>query len=337
MHFQQGPTPELFFKTINAYQQTAALEAAINLGLFTSIGQQELTTTDIASKCGCSEKGIRVLCDYLVVMGFLRKTDSRYGLTQDTAMFLDGNSPAYMGGTIQFLLSPHLTGGFKDLAEAVRRGGTTLPEGGTMAPEYPVWVDFARAMRPMMALPAQLISEMLLREGHHAGRVLDIAASHGSFGIAIAQKFPDARLVAVDWPNVLEVAKENAKEAGVSDRFDTIAGSAFDVDLGDSYDTVLLTNFLHHFNPATIETFLKKLHSVMVPGGRVVTLEFVPNEDRITPDIPASFSLVMLGSTQDGDAYTFSELEEMFSNAGFEKSELRHIPPLVQQIIVSYR
>lgn len=337
MDSQQAPSPELFFKTINAYQQTAALEAAIKLGVFTAIGSQSLSSDDIASRCECSEKGIRVLCDYLTVMGFLTKNDFRYALTMDSATFLDSNSPAYMGGTIRFLLSPQITEGFKDLSEAVRRGGTSLPQGGTMAPEYPVWVEFARGMKPMMALPAQLIAGMLAGDGHQARRVLDIAASHGAFGIAVAKQFSEARVVAVDWPAVLEVSKENAKESGVSDRYNTIPGSAFDVDLGEGYDVVLLTNFLHHFDPSTIETFLRKIHGVMVPGGRVVTLEFVPNDDRITPDIPASFSLVMLGSTQAGDAYTFAQLEQMFRNAGFERSELRQIPPLVQQIIVSHR
>jgi ubiquinone/menaquinone biosynthesis C-methylase UbiE len=239
-----------------------------------------------------------------------------------------------MGGALEFLLSPMLTGGFEDLASVVRKGGTVIPEGGTVAPENPVWVRFARAMMPMMAMPAQAIAELVGDEGRKL-RVLDVAAGHGAFGIAIARRNPNAEIVALNWPNVLEVAKANASSAGVSDRYSVIEGSAFDVEFGGPYDIVLLTNFLHHFDPPTCETLLRKVRAALVEGGRALTLEFVPNEDRVSPRIPASFSMTMLGSTPAGDAYTFAELERMFENAGFARSELRELPASPEKLIVS--
>jgi hypothetical protein len=98
---------------------------------------------------------------------------------------------------------------------------------------------------------------------------------------------------------------------------------------------VLLTNFLHHFDPQTCESLLRKVHASLAEGGRAVTLEFVPNEDRISPRIPAAFSMMMLGSTPSGDAYTFPELERMFKNAGFAHSELHQLPASPQQLIIS--
>jgi len=69
----------------------------------------------------------------------------------------------------------------------------------------------------------------------------------------------------------------------------------------------------------------------------VVTLEFIPNEDRVSPPIHASFSMVMLGTTPHGDAYTFSEYDRMFRNAGFARNEMRELTPLPQRVIVSYK
>jgi ubiquinone/menaquinone biosynthesis C-methylase UbiE len=333
----QQLSPQLFFDTVNAYQRTEALKAAVELDLFSAIGEGKQTLQALARRCDTSERGMRILCDYLVVMGFLTKQEQHYRLTPESAMFLDKRSPGYMGSAIEFLLSPMLTDHFKDLAANVRKGGTVMPQEGTLAPEHPVWVRFARAMAPMMGLPAQLMAGLVAGDGNQKMKVLDLAAGHGLFGISFAQQNANAEIVAVDWPNVLEVASENAQAAGVSGRYRTIAGSAFEVDYGSGYDLVLLTNFLHHFDTVTCEKLLKKVHTALAEGGRAATLEFVPNEDRVSPPTAAAFSLMMLGSTPSGDAYTFSELDRMFRNAGFRRNEIHPLPPTFQQVVISYK
>lgn len=331
------PSPMLFMETVNAYQRTAAIKAAIELDLFTAVGESSATAQELAHKHEATERGMRILCDYLAIIGFLTKENGRYGLTTDSAMFLDRRSPAYVGDATEFLLSPMLTDGFKDIAAAVRKGGTVMSEKGTIAPEHPVWVHFARAMASTMALPAQLIARLVDATPDRKLKVLDVAAGHGMFGVAIAQHNPHAEIVALDWPHVLEVAQENAQKAGVKDRYHTIAGSAFDVDYGSGYDLILLTNFLHHFDPPTCEQLLQKVYAALADEGRAVTLEFVPNEDRVSPPATAMFSMVMLASTPSGDAYTFTEFERMFQRAGFSRSELYQLPPTPEQVIVSFK
>jgi hypothetical protein len=333
----QQPSPQLFFQTINSYQRTAALKAAIELEVFTAAGEGNSTAAAIAQRCQTSERGMRILCDYLCIIGFLTKDGGRYGLTQDSAVFLDNRSPAYLGGAIEFLLSPMLTAGFDDLAGAVRKGGTILPAAGTIAPEHPVWVKFARAMAPMMAMPSQLLAKLVDEKADRKMKILDLAAGHGFFGLAFAKNNPQAEIVALDWAPVLQVANENAQKAGVSDRYSTIEGSAFEVDFGSGYDLVLLTNFLHHFDRATCETLLRKIRVALADGGRAVTLEFVPNEDRISPPDAAAFSMAMLGATPGGDAYTFSEFKEMFANADYARSEIHALPPTLEQVVISHK
>jgi hypothetical protein len=82
------PTPELFVDTAFAYQKTAAIKAAIGVGLFTAIGTEAKTIEAIAKETGASPKGIRILCDYLTVQGFLKKLEDRYESTAATQMFL---------------------------------------------------------------------------------------------------------------------------------------------------------------------------------------------------------------------------------------------------------
>lgn len=331
------PNPARIFQTLNAFQQSAALRAAIELDVFTAIAEGQAMVAGIARHAGASERGVRILCDYLTVLGFLTKNSTHYGLSPDAAVFLDRRSPAYMGTVVRFLNAPDMVKAYDHLSEAVRRGGTVMSEEGTTAPENPLWVEFARSMAPMMMMPAEAIAGIVGADAGGRCRVLDIAAGHGLFGITIARHNPQAEVVALDWPNVLEVAKENARQAGVESRYSILVGSAFDVDFGSDYDLVLLTNFLHHFDVPTCETLLRKVHAALAPGGRAITLEFVPNDDRVTPPDAAAFSLIMLGSTPHGDAYTFAEFDRMFRKAGFSRSE--HIRPeqAPESVIVSYK
>lgn len=330
-------TPERIFQVMTAFQHTAALKTAIELNMFTAIGEGNKTASAIAGACGCAERGIRILCDSLTILGFLNKENGEYTLNDLSATFLDQNSPAYLGSMADFLNSETQMRGFAGLTEAVRRGGTVVTGDGSVDPESPMWVKFARGMAPMMVPPAQMMAARLDFEPDRKIKVLDIAAGHGVFGITIAQKFPNAEVYAVDWANVLTVATENAAKAGVADRHHLIPGSAFDVDYGTGYDVVLLTNFLHHFDQETCENVLRKINASLADGGQVMTLEFVPNDDRISPPMEALFPLVMLAATPAGDAYTFAELKEMCENAGFSRNE--HIPltPLPQHLIVSQR
>ena len=334
---QTLPSPVLFFDTVNAYQRSAAVKAAVELELFTAVGEGNMTPRELAERCQASERGLRILCDYLTIVGLLQKSAGHYALTPDSELFLDKRSPAYVGGAVEFLLSPTLTAAFDDLAAAVRRGGTAMPERGSLAPEHPLWVSFARGMAPLQMLPAEMVAGLVEVERERPVKVLDIAAGHGLFGIAFARKYPNVRVVGQDWANVLEVARENARAAGVAERYETLPGDAFEVDFGGPYDLILLTNFLHHFDPQTCESVLRRLRAALAEAGRVVTVEFVPNEDRVSPPGPAMFSLVMLASTPAGDAYTFAEFERMFAGAGFSRSELRPLPPTLHHAIISHR
>ena len=333
----QGPSPALFFDTISAYQKTEALRAAIELDVFSQISAGHQTAEQIAKACQAAPRGIRILADFLTIMGFLTKSGDRYALTEDSKLFLDRKSPAYLGGAVGFMLDPGLKEGFYKLTAAVRRGGTAISEEGTVSHDNPIWVEFARAMAPLMQMPANQLADLIGGEGNRPLSVLDVAAGHGLFGITIGKRFPNARITALDWRNVLTVAEENARQQGVNDRYTLLPGSAFDVNWGGPYDVVLFTNFLHHFDVPTCQRLAAKAHAALRPHGQAVTLEFIPEPDRISPPSTAGFALVMLASTAHGDAYTFTELQSIFANAGFKRSTFHPLPPTTQQAVVSYK
>jgi 2-polyprenyl-3-methyl-5-hydroxy-6-metoxy-1,4-benzoquinol methylase len=336
MH-QQGPSPALFFETVRAYERTEALRAAIELDLFTLVAGGQRTAAQLAGACQASPRGVRILADYLTVIGFLRKHDDRYELTPESEVFLDRRSPAYLGGAVDFLLTAEIRECFQNLTAAVRRGGTALSEEGTVSHDNPIWVAFARAMAPLMQLPARLLAGLVGGDSRQPLRVLDVAAGHGLFGITVAERYPRAHVTALDWPNVLAVAAENARRAGIAGRHTLLPGSAFEVEWGGPYEVVLLTNFLHHFDLPTCGKLAEKAYAALAPGGRALTLDFIPEPDRVTPPSAATFALTMLATTAHGDAHTFAEYQQVFAKAGFVRSEFHALPPTMQQAVVSHK
>jgi len=332
------PTPAAIFESFTAYQQTAAMRTAVELDLFTAIAQGATTPADLAKACNASERGIRMLCDRLVVDHLLTKDGGRYGLSPSASMFLDRHSGAYVGSAITFLMNPTIVEAFARLTEAVRRGGTALEQDGTVTADAAVWVDFARAMKGLAGFTAELVATLLeVETANRPLKVLDVAAGHGMFGIAIARRQPRAEVTALDWAGVLAVAEENARAAGVADRVHLLPGDAFKTDLGSGYDLVLLPNFLHHFDAPTCEQFLRRVRAALAPGGRAVVIEFIPNDDRVSPPDAATFALVMLATTPAGDAFTYAEYDEMLRRAGFPRTALHALPMVPQRVVIAER
>jgi len=331
------PSIELLWNTFTGYQHTFALKAAIELDVFTHIGAGTTTIEALAARCHAAPRGLRALLNHLTMDGFLTRDGDAYGLTATASAFLDRNSPGYLGSGITFIASSGIVDGFVRLTDAVRRGGTAVSDDGTMAPEHPVWVEFARAMAPLAGMSALLLANVLDAEQAPPWRILDIAAGHGLYGITIARLNPQAQVTALDWRNVVAVAEENARLAGVAPRFRALPGSAFDVDWGTGYDLVLLPNFLHHFDPPTCERLLAKAHAALAPEGRVVIVEFVPDDDRMGPADAVRFGLVMLASTAAGDAYTFPELSTMLRNTGFGRPTLHDLAPSPGRAVIAAR
>jgi 2-polyprenyl-3-methyl-5-hydroxy-6-metoxy-1,4-benzoquinol methylase len=331
---EASPNPRIVFEILQSHQRTAALKAAIELDVFRAVGEGPGDVASIARHCNASERGTRILCDFLVINGVLDKEGSTYKHTPSSAAFLDPRSPACLASMAQFLANPAMREPYEHLAEIVRTGRTSLSGDGSVEPENPIWVQFAETMAPMMAPMAGPLGKVVL-DGHSGPmRVLDIAAGHGLFGIEIAKQNPQAHVTGLDWAPVLRVALKNAAKVGVQDRYDMLPGSAFDVEFGGPYDAVLLTNFLHHFDQPTNVGLLRKVRAALKKGGRAATLEFVPNEDRVSPAMPAAFSLTMLASTPAGDAYTFSELSGMYDEAGFTDVRAHPIPMSPHTIVI---
>jgi predicted nicotinamide N-methyase len=328
-----SPPENPVYDAVLAYQKTAALTAALKLDIFTLIGAGTMTIEALAAHTGAAPRGLRILCDYLTVIGLLAKQESTYSLTPSARRFLDRSSPLALGSCIDFLAAPEmLTLALNDPVSYVRRGGSTGL--ANLASDHPIWVRFANAMVPLAAPAAKRVAAYVAALPTPPRTVLDVAAGHGLYGIEVARALPEVVVTAVDWAEVLAVARANAKAAEVDDRLRTIPGSAFDAEWGRGFDLVLLPNFLHHFDRDQCVVLLRKVKASLSPAGRVLAVEFVPNADRVSPPLQATFAFLMLVSTPGGDAYTAGDLDEIARLAGFRGATARPLLPTPQTLVV---
>jgi ubiquinone/menaquinone biosynthesis C-methylase UbiE len=327
------PNPLLVWETITGHQRSAALKAGVELGVFNALRDGPITAAELASRAGVAERPMRILCNFLTVQGLIAKSDEHYSHTPTSATFLDSQSPASMAPTLPFLMNEKIMESAHLLTETIRRNRTALKE-PLAGDEVREWVTFARSMQPMMAAAAEFIAGVILRSGTPA-KVLDVAASHGLFGMAVARLAPQCEIVAQDFPSVLEVTADNARRAGIP--ITVLPGSAFTAELGTGYDAVIVTNLFHHFDCSDNIALMKRFHAALSPGGRMLTLEFVPNEDRVSPPVPASFALMMLANTPAGNAYTMSDYNAMLDAAGFGAREIMDVPMSSERLIVASR
>jgi len=310
--------PTWLLDEFRAFERTLALRTAIEMDLFTHIGAGANTVRALSAATGASERGLRVLCDYLTVQGHLVKRGARYSLTLNARLYLTTASPAYFGSAVKFLASDSTVAAFCRLRQTVERGNATAGP-NVASPDFVEldWVEYARSMAPLTQATAQFTADALAVDSAGPIHVLDLGAGHGLYGLAIAAQNSAAHIFALDAPQVLEIAIENARQAGVAERYHPIPGDAFKSEFGGPYQLVLAANLAHHFDEAANVRLFQKARAALNPAGRIVLIEWVPNPDRVSPSPDAAFALTVLATSARGAIYSLKEYSHMLRAAGF--------------------
>jgi 2-polyprenyl-3-methyl-5-hydroxy-6-metoxy-1,4-benzoquinol methylase len=310
-----NPTSELnstwLLDEFRAFERSLALRTAIEMDLFTRIGAGANTIRALAADARASERGLRALCDYLTVQGHLTKRGACYSLTLNARVYLTTASPAYLGSAVKFFASDSTVAAFCRLRQTVERGNASA--------QVLDWVEYARSMAPLALQTAQFAATALQVDSAGPIQVLDLGAGHGLYGLAIAAQNPAAQIFALDAPRVLEIAMENARQAGVAGRYHPIPGDAFEAGFGGPYHLALAANLAHHFDQASNVRLFRKIRAALKPAGRLALIEWIPNADRVSPSPDAAFALTVLATSARGAIYTLKEYSEMLRAAGFSR------------------
>jgi hypothetical protein len=303
-----------------------AMCVADELGLFQALEPGPECTHDTARRLGLNQRTSEILFCMLAALGLVVRRDGRNELAEISRTYLLPQSPYYWGPLLRAIgSSPQQRAG---LIRALRAADGS--EGATPGIASHGWqkgqlnrADAERVTRFMHchSLPA---SVAVARSGGLDGvtRTLDVGGGSGCFSIALAQHFPKMRCTVMDLPAVCDVASGYIEEGGVSDRVDTLPLDMFRAAWPHGYDGMFFSNIFHDWSAETNRSLAQRAHDALPSGGRIFLHEMLLAEDGCGPITAASFSMLMLGTTQ-GRQYSFSELRQILTGAGFTDIEAR--------------
>lgn len=318
-----GIGPEQLLQMNFSFAPSRVLSAAVQLDLFSHIAQGSHRTAEIAKAAGASERGTRMLLDALAGLQLLVKGADSYELTPFAENFLVRSSPSYLGSMME---NEYTWNAWSHLTEVVRTGKPVrMVEDQAKAEEF--FPMLVRSLHVMNKEPARRTA-LALGAGttHHGLRVVDVACGSGIWGISIAEADREARVTAQDFPGVFNTTREFIKRHNLEDRFDFLPGDLKDVDFGiERYDLALLGNIVHSAGERTSRDLFRRLYRALRPGGRIVVIDMIPNDERTGPPFALLFAINMLVNTEDGSTFTMAEYTEWLKDAGFSRVETADI------------
>ncbi len=314
-------SPQGILETAAAFQRSRVLLTAHELDLFTTLGEGNRTSSEVAAALGTDERATDRLMNALCGMGLLAKKEGRFSNTPPASRFLVKGQPDFLAGLMHLV---HLWETWSTLTEAVRRGRSVAGP-ANVDERGEEWLRaFLAAMHWRALQHAPAVVGLLDLTG--VSRVLDVGAGSGAYAAAFVRAREGIRAVAFDLPKVIPLTEGYLRQAGVSDRVHTVAGDYTTDPLGQGFDLVFLSAIIHSNSPSVNRALLRKAVEALVPRGQVVVQDFIVDEDRTTPPFAALFALNMLVGTPAGDTYTASEVGRWMEEAGLRHIERKETP-----------
>src|SRR6266480_2684796 len=303
--------------------------SAVELELFTKLGDGEMTARQIADELGLHERAVPDFPDALVALGFLERDGegegARYRNTQETAVFLNKKSPAYVGGILE-MANARLYPFWGDLTEALHTGepqNEVKHAGQSMFEELYSDPDrleqFMQAMAGISMGPFMALAEKFDFSKYET--LCDVGGATGQLSIIVAQRHPHLRCASFDLPVVEPIAKRTIEAAGLSERVTAVGGDFF-ADPLPGADVITMGLILHDWNLERKMHLIKAAYDALPEGGAFIAIENLIDDARRENAFGLLMSLNMLIEFGDAFDYTGADFAGWCEEVGFKETEV---------------
>jgi (2Fe-2S) ferredoxin/predicted O-methyltransferase YrrM len=319
-----GVLPDEVAELVRGFMASRAVLTALELDIFSDVGDGS-TAAQIAARIQCDARATEMLLNTLVSLTLLEKREGIYTNTPIAArFFVEGTPDSARTGQLHMA---NLWKRWSTLTDAVRAGTSVGPNtsNGSVKP-------FIAAMDVNARGRARAVAQAVQLNG--TKRMLDLGGDSGAYSIAFAKAAPGLQSEIIDLADVLPIAEDHIRKAGLADRITTRPGDMLTEPLeAGKYDLVLLSAICHMFSPEENQALLKRAYAALAPKGRLVISDFVLNPEKTAPRFAALFSLNMLVGTRAGASYSELEYSDWMKDAGFTEPKLVRMPGPASLII----
>jgi hypothetical protein len=323
------PTPDHILQTGFAFWNSKVLLSAVEFGLFTVLGQRRLSGSELGKELGLHPRGISDFLDALVAMKFLERegdgAESKYFNTPEGALYLDRNSPRYIGGILE-MLNARLFEFWNDLPEALRTG---KPQNETKHGEKGIFEElysdqaklenFLGGMTGLSRINFEALADKF--DFSRYKTLCDVGGATGLLCLEVVKKHPNIQCTSFDLAAVEPVAKKHIAAAGLSDRVRTASGDFFKDPLPRA-DLITMGMILHDWNLKRKMQLIRAAYDALPPGGAFIAVEALIDDARRENVFGLLMSLNML--IEFGEAFDFSgaDFEKWCREVGFKSFEV---------------
>lgn len=306
------------------------LLSGVELGLFTQLGDAgAMTGEEIGERLGLHPRAIYDFLDALVALGLLEREgdgpSGSYRNTAETALFLNKNGPAYIGGILE-MFNARLYRFWGDLTPALRTGAPQNEikhSGKAMFGELyadPVRLEqFMNAMSGISQGNFRALAEKF--DFSRYGTLCDVGGATGQLSTIIAERHPHLRCMSFDLPVVAPIAAKAIASAGLSDRVSVASGDFFADPLPHA-DVITMGLILHDWNLDRKLHLIKSAYDALPDGGAFIVIENLIDDARRENAFGLMMSLNMLIEFGDAFDYTGSDFAGWCRDVGFRQVEI---------------
>ncbi len=309
-------TPESIFGIARSFMECRLLLTGVELNLFSLVASAPLSAEEITDKIKGDLRATTILLDALSALGFIEKQDNHYRTVPSLVPLLSDAEPTSILPGLQH--SAHLWQTWSRLTNIALQGGSAQKGA-------PGFTDnrlsaFIGAMHVGAAGAADGIVAAISPGPTKA--LIDIGGGSGTYTIAFLKASPEVKATIFDLPPVVEMARKRILEAGLLDRVKLVPGDFYKEALPPGHDLALLSAIIHQNSLEQNNALYQNIYQALDSGGRIVIRDHVMDPDRTKPVSGAIFAVNMLVNTPGGGTYTFEEIKEGLTKAGFDRVRL---------------
>lgn len=308
-------TPNLI-ELASRYWESAALNAAVSLGLFPRLAASPATAEEICRDLHTASPHTEALLDSLCGLGILSKSSAQYRLKTELIPLLDPDSPDCLLGALT--LNADLFQLWSKLPDCIRAGSPVLPANPHLGGDPARTRRFVEGMHSRAGIMARGLVPALVPEPH--SRILDLGGGPGTFSIKLLERDSTLTATVMDLPPIVQAAAEIHAGHPALDRLTFLQGDYHTAALPPDQDLILYCGALHQEPEDRLPELFEKIKAALKPAGSLCVVDLMLSYDRTQPVYSSLFQLNMMLMRPASRVHSIGTLQSLLRDAGFTSS-----------------